>query len=336
RMTPPQAHPAAMAHSFGPDPPSPAHRKDDSRVYQAVQEYLALLEAGQKPDRAEFATRYPDIAAALDDCLAGLDFVQAVAPGLSGSGRPRAAESTVGDFVRGAPCGFHSLREVGRGGMGIVYEAEQLSLGRRVALKVLPFAATMDSRQLQRFKNEAHAAAQLHHTNIVPVHFVGCERGVHFYAMQYIQGQSLAAVVRELRQWTGNQAAPEEPAGAGESLARELASGRWAPAARTPIAGAATGPHEGGRTPAPPLSSPTAAASLSTERSTRSRAYFRTVAHLGVQAAEALDHAHQTGVVHRDVKPGNLLVDGRGHLWLTDFGLAQFQTDTALTMTGDL
>ncbi len=88
--------------------------------------------------------------------------------------------------------------EIGRGGMGVVYEAEQLSLQRRVALKVLPFAAALDPRRLQRFKNEALAAAHLRHENIVPVYAVGCERGVHFYAMQYIEGQSLASLIGEL------------------------------------------------------------------------------------------------------------------------------------------
>src|SRR5207245_6329052 len=95
---------------------------------------------------------------------------------------------------------FRILREVGRGGMGVVYEAEQISLNRRVALKVLPFAAALDAKQLQRFRQEAHAAACLHHTGIVPVYAVGCERGVHFYAMQFIDGHDLAAVIRELRQ----------------------------------------------------------------------------------------------------------------------------------------
>src|SRR4029078_10828063 len=94
---------------------------------------------------------------------------------------------------------FRILRELGRGGMGIVYEAEQISLNRKVALKVLPFADTMDPRHLQRFRNEAQAAACLHHPNIVPVHGVGCERGVHYYAMQLIDGRSLAAVIDELR-----------------------------------------------------------------------------------------------------------------------------------------
>src|SRR5262249_13197200 len=92
---------------------------------------------------------------------------------------------------------------VGRGGMGVVYEAEQISLRRRVALKTLPFASVMDPRQLQRFQLEAQAAACLHHTNIVPVHAVGSERGVAYYAMQFIEGRSLAQVITELRHLDG-------------------------------------------------------------------------------------------------------------------------------------
>ena len=122
--------------------------------------------------------------------------------GLSASGRsggpafpangngPAPALGTLGDF--------RLLREVGRGGMGVVYEAEQVSLGRRVALKVLPFAGALDPRQLARFRNEAQAAAGLHHTNVVPVYFVGCDHGVHYYAMQFIDGRTLAALIREL------------------------------------------------------------------------------------------------------------------------------------------
>ena len=94
---------------------------------------------------------------------------------------------------------FRLIREIGRGGMGVVYEAEQLSLGRTVALKMLPFASAMDQQRLQRFRNEATAAATLDHPNIVSVYAVGCERGVHFYAMQYIDGQTLAKVIAELQ-----------------------------------------------------------------------------------------------------------------------------------------
>src|SRR5205823_8700334 len=98
---------------------------------------------------------------------------------------------------------FRLIREVGRGGMGVVYEAEQISLGRRVALKVLPFASALDARQRQRFENEARSAAQLHHTNIVPVYAVGSERGVHYYAMQFIDGRTLADLIRDLRRAAG-------------------------------------------------------------------------------------------------------------------------------------
>src|SRR5438309_6952852 len=105
----------------------------------------------------------------------------------------------------GVPLGdYRILREIGRGGMGVVYEAQQMSLGRRVALKMLPFASALDARQLQRFHNEAQAAAHLHHQNIVPVYGVGCERGVHYYAMQFIEGQSLAQAQEELRQAQGS------------------------------------------------------------------------------------------------------------------------------------
>jgi serine/threonine protein kinase len=285
------------------DAPSnaPAVAPDDPRVIQAVEEYFAALETGPTPDRQEFLARHREIAEALAKCLDGLEFVHGVAPQLSQPpGGPQAApapeiqpESPLGDF--------RILREVGRGGMGVVYEAVQLSLGRRVALKVLPFAAALDAKQLQRFKNEAQAAAQLQHPNIVPVYGVGRERGVHYYAMQFIDGHTLAALIGQLRQQARpGPSRPEQPEG---------------PAAET----------------TPRLSGP-----LSTERSTRSPAFFRTAARLGAQAAEALEHAHQLGVVHRDVKPANLLVDGRGTLWVTDFGLAQLQSQAGLTLTGEL
>jgi tetratricopeptide (TPR) repeat protein len=182
-----------------------------------------------------------------------------------------------------------------------------VSLGRRVALKVLPFAATMDPRQLQHFHNEARAAASLDHPHIVHVDAVGCERAVHYYAMQFIEGQTLAAMIAELRRAGGRPALPEEQP---------------------------TTPHVPGQPEPAADTAPRAAAS--TQRGPRDRAYFRRVAELGVQAAEALDHAHQLGIVHRDVKPANLLVDGRGKVWVTDFGLAHVQSDARLTMTGDL
>jgi hypothetical protein len=171
---------------------------DDVRVTEALKEYLAALEAGRCPERREFLSRYPAIAAELGRRLENLEFLQAAVARL----RP-SADGDHGPLTLGPLGDFRIVRVIGRGGMGIVYEAQQLSLNRRVALKVLPFAAALDPKQLQRFKSEAQAAAQLHHSNIVPVYAVGCERGVHYYAMQYIEGQSLAAVITELRQLAG-------------------------------------------------------------------------------------------------------------------------------------
>jgi tRNA A-37 threonylcarbamoyl transferase component Bud32 len=271
--------------------PSPAAEPvaDDPRLVAAVRDYQAALETGARPDRRDFLLRHSDIAGDLGECLDGLEMLHEAASGLRtpagmvAKPPPLPSDGTLGDF--------HLIRELGRGGMGVVYEAVQISLGRRVALKVLPFAATLDARQLQRFENEARAAAHLHHGNIVPVFAVGVDRGVHYYAMQLIDGMTLATVIDHLRQ-------TPKPA---------------APAADT-VAGAASLTHQ----------------------SVASRAFFRTVAAIGVQAADALEYAHQMGVVHRDIKPGNLLVDRRGNLWVTDFGLARVQSSPTVTAPGDL
>ena len=166
-----------------------------------IEEVADRLQAGEALDEAAILAQYPEHAESLRRLLPaiavmaefGVSASRLAASGVSPSLNPLATElGVLGDF--------RILREVGRGGMGVVYEAEQMSLGRRVALKVLPFAAAMDPQQLRRFRTEAQAAAQLHHTNIVPVYWVGCERGVHYYAMQFIEGRTLADMIRELRQ----------------------------------------------------------------------------------------------------------------------------------------
>src|SRR5207253_3865833 len=128
-----------------------------------------------------------------------LEFIQTAAIQLGGSHDEPAASPTELVPPRAQLGDYRVLREVGRGGMGVVYEARQVSLGRRVALKVLPFAAAIDPKQRQRFQIEAQAAAQLHHPHIVPIFAVGCDHGIHYYAMQFVEGRSLAAIIRELR-----------------------------------------------------------------------------------------------------------------------------------------
>ena len=174
----------------------------------------------------------------------------------------------------------------------------------------------------------------------MPVFGVGSERGVHFYAMQFIDGQTLAALIRELRQISGLETdGPSRLSPSLSAAAQDLLSERDAPVQRPAAEGPPTGPYVPAPDSAALLSTattPRRATVVSTEHSIKSAAYFRTVARLGMQAAEVLEHAHQLGVVHRDIKPANLLLDVRGNLWITDFGLAHCQSQVGLTMSGDL
>jgi serine/threonine protein kinase/WD40 repeat protein len=281
---------------------------DDRRVAELLEGLAAKLQAGEPVDLEACARAHPEHAERLRwllpaaQALADLSRSAPARAPFAGSPPPSSLTGTLGDF--------RIVREVGRGGMGVVYEAEQISLGRRVALKVLPFAAVLDPTNLRRFQNEARAAAQLHHPNIVPVHGVGSDRGVHYYAMQFIPGHTLADLIAERRRLQADR----KPGRQGD---RETAT-----------AGPATSPG--------PLNPPVGSGSLSPCLLVPLSALCREVARLGVQAAEALDHAHKQGVVHRDVKPANLMVDAEGRLWVTDFGLAHVHGDGALTRTGDV
>ncbi len=304
---------------------------DDPRVAAAMQQYLEALEAGQNPSRQKFLAEHADIAAELGGCLDGLELVHEAARSVRQADH---AETTLSPDELKLPLGDYKIvREIGRGGMGIVYEATQLSLGRRVALKILPLAAALDPKHLQRFKNEAQAAAQLHHTNIVPVYAVGSERGVHYYAMQLIDGYSLADLIEQRRQFLGRLASTEMEADGNRPTER-------APVARRPALTPVK--YNDPTRPLTPLAAGTppptviASSTRKTASERNSAAYFRTAAGLIRQAALALGHAHQLGVIHRDIKPANLLLDERGNLWVTDFGLAHFQANMQLTRTGDM
>ena len=289
----------------------------EDRRNQILLDYVEALEEGREPDRGRLLSAHSDLRPELEAFLAGHDEVVRLTTPLrptraseaNGPIRTPPEEPADSPAVLGELGDFRLLREVGRGGMGVVYEAEQISLRRRVALKVLPFAAAIDARRLQRFKTEALAAAHVQHERIVPVHGVGCERGVHYYAMQFIDGQSLAALIGELR--ADRDERRNGDAAVGEADIRGLDSHSRA-------------------------GSTSAATTISRERSGDRSRYFARVAGLGREAAMALEHAHQAGIVHRDVKPGNLLLDLRGQLWVTDFGLAQVTGDAGLTITGEM
>jgi serine/threonine protein kinase len=266
-----------------------AVQDDDSRVIAALEEYLSACEQGRRPGRSRFLGQHPEIADRLEECLESLDYLRDAASHFG----PLSLDATSphrssGEIAPNQRLGdYQLLREIGRGGMGVVYEAIQISLGRRVALKLLPFSAAIDSKQVKRFQVEVQAAAQLHHPHIIPVYAVGCEGGTHYFAMQLISGQPLAAIIADRR------ALAEQ--GWLESTEQEASR------------------HQ------PPR-----------------RSFYLQAARLGIQAAEALAHAHCLGVVHRDIKPSNLLIDDQGQLWIADFGLARLQGDSGVTATGDL
>jgi serine/threonine protein kinase len=220
---------------------------------------------------------------------------------------------------------FEVVREIGRGGMGVVYEARQVSLNRKVALKVLSGGLGLTPKAVQRFRREAEAAASLHHTNIVPVYANGEQDGTHFYAMELIEGPSLDHVIRQMRQTKQSATPSSEPGRLNAGSALSAASHRGADAS-PPANLEATGPYVG-------QSSATQA--LTTSSLSSDSYYFDRVARMIAEVADALEYAHQQGVIHRDMKPSNLLLSPAGRLSINDFGLARMLEQPGMTMTGE-
>jgi eukaryotic-like serine/threonine-protein kinase len=333
-------------------------------------EFAERYRRGERPSLQEYLDRYPELADEIREYFPALAEVEQVKENRREvreppSDGPMPPLQRMGDY--------RIIREIGHGGMGVVYEAEQVSLGRHVAVKVLPRQLRQDARTKSRFEREAKAAAKLHHTNIVPVFGVGEHDGLRYYVMQFIQGSGLDEVLEELKRL---QPGPNGPVSApkftdGEStapltnvsttdLARSLLTGGFVLAAEQEgngpaAASAATVDRASGVAAgkAPPVRTPVArrhsdTGSLSSssgmlpgvaaaQQSGKKRpTYWQSVARIGVQVAEALDHAHKHGVLHRDVKPSNLLLDNSGTVWVTDFGLAKVEDQQNLTETGDI
>jgi len=259
---------------------------DDERLAQILAAWREAHERGEPIDLERAVALAPDLEEALERAHAALCDLDAY---FSDPGAHPAPPSVIGDF--------RILREIARGGMGIVYEAEQTSLGRHVALKVLPVPIAGTARAVLRFQREARAAARLHHTHIVPVYAMGLERGFCYYAMELVHGRALSAVVADLR------ALGDAPAPGSMQLLR---------------GGPAGDANESRDAP-------------------QCAAYFRRIATMFAGIAEALELAHAEGVLHRDVKPGNLLLASDGTLKIADFGLAYVEDEgLGMTATGDL
>jgi serine/threonine protein kinase len=339
-----------------------------------VEEYVGRIRRGEQPAIGEYCRRHPELAPRIEELFPALGLVEAFKPGSdSATNSFQGSTGPLDPSIRaqgraGTPDrlgDYRIIREVGRGGMGIVYGAEQESLGRRVALKVLAAHRLTDSQQVLRFHREARAAARLHHTNIVPVFGVGHENGVYYYVMQFIQGMGLDQVLEEVKRLQGLPSqAPKCPESdrrqpcsasaelAAAALARSLLSGQFDVAVtageETGLQNASKfsredsisapdlpiGDTETNRDPGSPVG-PTDPSSLCSVSDSSSR-YARVVAQAGVQVAEAIQYAHDQGILHRDIKPSNLLMDLHGTVWVADFGLAKATEDDDLTHTGDI
>lgn len=259
---------------------------------------------------------------------------------------------------------FRILREVGRGGMGVVYEAEQVSLGRRVALKVLQHRDLPEASHRVRFQREARSAARLHHTNIVPVFGVGEEGELSYYVMQLIKGVGLDQLLDELRQLKrakssgqnrehriGTRSSVDSKDGQQNQLAQTVLVGAFAIPQTELSHDASDGQSEpkvvpNSKTEAEQSDQHSSATLIEegtyfsgptgSSRSTRQRTYWGSVARIGLQVAEALQYAHEHSILHRDIKPSNLMLDSSGTVWVTDFGLAKAMDQQDLTNTGDI
>ena len=261
----------------------------DQLLGEVAEEYFQRVSRGEEPSIEEYATRYPQIADLIRETFAAVTFINqsAVSEIHSGSAaKPTTSvrePSTVGDF--------RIVREIGRGGMGVVYEAEQLSLGRPVALKVLPYAAMLDQKAITRFKNEARAAATLDHPNIVPIHAVGNERGIYYYAMSLIDGVTLAELIQHLQRSFTDENSSKEKLSIEDYICLSPADDTPARGSEPTVDLSAKTNHDTGQ-----LGWRNAdtyrevAAALLTHQSRFSVPFFRSLASLGARTADALHH----------------------------------------------
>lgn len=272
-------------------------------------EYMERLRQGARPDIEEYATRYPALAQDIRDLFPTIAATERLK---ARQARSSGGRATLGPSQPERLGDFRLIREIGRGGMGVVFEAEQESLRRLVAVKVLPRQVLLDEKQLKRFEREARIAANLHHTNIVEVFGVGEQDGFHYYVMQYIRGLGLDVMIPRLASELRNQHKSQE-----QSTTPSQAT---ACAPQAEIADAILGNL---------LGSANAAGTVGNH-------YWNSVARIALQAAEALDYAHSQGVLHRDIKPANLLLDPHGTLWLADFGLAKAAQSEEISISSDV
>jgi len=288
-----------------------------SRKERLEEVYNTFCEAwadGERPDLDDYCRDRPDLDPELRQNLEEFLFVaEGLQAGLDSDGSRRPAPPGKPEPLLGRRLGdFKVIREIGRGGMGVVFEAEQVSLNRSVALKVLPAHLTLRAESVERFKREASTASRLRHPGIVEIYSVGEEAENHFFAMELVDGTPLDRVINDL------QKEDDFPVSGSRLIASISSGGR----PRSASAARRTAEED------PDLSDKLAGVF-------KKRTYVETVCRLVLQVSDALDYAHEARVIHRDVKPSNILIRVDGTAVLTDFGLAREEGLPSLTVTGE-
>jgi serine/threonine protein kinase/tetratricopeptide (TPR) repeat protein len=296
----------------------------DLEIARCLAEYQNRRACGEIETVEQFLKEHPDLApedAAELEALLELDSIV----------EERAPLERFGDF--------EILREAGRGAMGIVYEARQISLDRIVALKILPANVLMDLKAVARFRREAKVAASFRHPNLVGVFAMGVEAGVPYYAMEFSDGETLRQILRRFRRRGDSGRGPNPHASTIEvlrSLTRYMDT--VSPAARRSRNGGSTLSKDSTEDDEVPTFevSATPASSANATLEELNHSYCLQVAEAFAGAAEGLQEAHAGGVIHRDLKPSNLILDSTGHLRILDFGVARLEGETSLTLTAEL
>lgn len=281
---------------------------------QLITDYFEAQREGRAPSVDDFVAEHPEHEHALRAVLPGASLLDKLG---------QRAEDATPTARSGDRLGEYKLLGVlGRGGMGVVYEAVQESLGRSVALKVLPASRVVDRKSRERFMREAQAAASLQHPGIVPVYGVGEADGQVYYAMQRVDGVPLDVLTHVARSESVSSDSVSESSAMLERAA-ELAERMRSTSL-------------GGSTNARSSSSGYSRRDGSSAESGGGLPWMQNAARISLQAAEALSYAHSRGVLHRDVKPSNVMLDESGRVFITDFGLCKMADNSTITAAGDV
>ncbi|MGI9472537.1 MAG: protein kinase domain-containing protein [Rubripirellula sp.] len=289
------------------DRPATKNRQDDSQIDidMIAEMFSQAMREGQQPSIEDYLERYPQHSETLKSLLGSIEMIEGLKKSTSDDRETLQSQSKIEQLDD-----YKIVREIGRGGMGVVFEAIHESLGRRVAVKVLASGLLGSPKHLARFRREAQAAAKLRHPNIVPVFGVGSSHAHHYYVMDFIDGVSL-------HQWLDSLADRRlQEAPTFDESAEDTTSGIQLYHSNAEVERF----KEHNRLP----------------QTYGTPDYYRWVANLGATTASALQYAHTQGVLHRDIKPANLLIDGDGDVWVADFGLAKLAEQQSVTMTGDI